>query len=123
MTGAAALSAYRQLLAHRVLNGDQAQAQVLFDPAVLQAYRDRGFKVYRTDSAGKLQQPGGWYVDFGIVAGDGVIHTSLANLGKLPEGERAHWAGFVTWPELSDRFLKMQLGGGSCSDDGEIRTW
>ena len=123
VTVAAAPSAYHQLLAHRLLGGDQAQAQLAFDPAVLHVYRERGFKIYRTDSAGKLQQPGGWYIDFGITAGDSVIHTSLSNLAKLPEGERGQWASHVLWPEMSTPFLKMQIGGASCNDDGEVRAW
>lgn len=116
-------SPYRLLLGTRLLKGEHALAQVRFEAGVLQKYRESGFKIYRTDSAGKLQQPGGWYIDFGIVPGDAVIHTSLTNLGKLPESERAHWQQHIAWPDLNDRFLKMQLAGGQCEYDGEIRNW
>jgi hypothetical protein len=112
------------LLVHRLLSGEQALAQLVFDSEVLESYRRRGgFKVFRTNSAGKLQQQGGWYVDFGISADSGQIHTSVGNLAKLPEEERAHWAEHARLPEFAERFLKMQLAGGSCTDDGEVRSW
>jgi hypothetical protein len=113
------------LLLRRLLLGGEAKlAQVVFRSEVLDAYRSRdGVAIYRTNSAGKLQQRGGWYVDFGITDGDTRIHTSLQNLEALPEQERLHWLDYAVTPPLNEKFLRMQLGAGACTDDGDVRAW
>jgi hypothetical protein len=99
--------------------------QVCFQSAVLDAYRGRaGFKIIRTDSAGRLKQEGGWSIDFGISGDDQVIHVSWRDMiARFPESEREAWAGHIVTPPLSANFLQMQLAPGSCFDDGEVRPW
>ncbi len=115
---------FRFMLLRRLLvNGESGLAQISFRSEVLARYRGSdGFKIYRTDSAGKLQRRDGWSLDFGIVEGDSRIHTSLTNLGRIPEDERAHWLDHAVTLPLNEKFLKMQMGV-HCADDGEIRAW
>ena len=109
----------------RVLGGDTGFAQVWFHQQVLDKYRSQaGFRVIRTNTAGRVQVRGGWSLDFGIADGDQLIHASAADLAqRLPAVERRHWASFVYAPPVSGTFLTMRLGAGHCLDDGDVRTW
>jgi len=113
------------LLYGRVLAGDTGLAQVWFHQQVLDRYRAlAGFRVIRTDSAGRIQVRGGWTLDFGIAEGEQVIHASAADLAqRLPAAERRHWTGFLVAPPVSPTFLIMRLGAGHCLDDGDVRDW
>ena len=116
----------RAVLYRKVLGGDLGAAQVWFDQRVLDRYRGQaGFRVIRTNTAGRVRSPAGWSLDFGIADDDRLIHTSLAELAqRLPPPERQHWVGHLVTPPVSPTFLTMRLGGGaSCIDDGEVRGW
>jgi hypothetical protein len=109
----------------RVLGGDLGAAQVWFDQRVLDRYRAQaGWRVMRTDTVGRVQSSEGWSLDFGIPAGDALVHTSLADLTqRLPTTERRHWAQHLVTPAVSRAFLNMRLAPGSCFDDGDLRDW
>ncbi|HLI27858.1 MAG TPA: hypothetical protein VKZ60_12345 [Chloroflexota bacterium] len=113
------------LLYRKVLAGDCGVAQVWFDQRVLDRYRGQaGYRVLRSNSAGRLRAPAGWTLDFGIADGDRLIHAAAADLAqRLPPAERQHWLEHVVTPPVSRVFLTMRLGAGSCVDDGEIRDW
>jgi hypothetical protein len=113
------------LLYGRVLAGDTGLAQVWFHQSVLDTYRSQpGYRVIRSNSAGRVRTQGGWSLDFGIADDDRVIHTSAADLAqRLPPAERRHWLGYVVAPPASGTFLVMRLGAGNCMDDGDVRDW
>lgn len=117
-------SPQRSMLYLRVL-GDPGLAQLWFDQRVLDRYRAaEGFRVIRTDSAGRVRSPAGWSLDFGIAADDQLIHLAAVDLGqRLPQPERQHWIAHLITPPVSRNFLIMRLGAGSCMDDGEVRDW
>ena len=78
----------------------------------------------RTNTVGRLRSPEGWSLDFGIAAGDQLVHTSAAELSqRLPVPERQHWAQYAVTPATSRNFLTMRLAPGSCIDDGDLRDW
>ena len=116
----------RAVLYQNVLGGDLGAAQLWFDQRVLDRYRGQaGFRVIRTDTAGRVRAPAGWSLDFGIADDDRLIHASLAELAqRLPPPERQHWVAHLVTPPVSRVFLTMRLSGGvTCIDDGEIRDW
>lgn len=109
----------------RVLAGQPAAAMLFFDAAVLDRYRDReGFTIQRTDSAGRLKQPGGFALEFGIAPGDAWIHAPAAEVAaRVPEAEREHWLSHLVALPHSRHFVRVRMSPGSCFDDGEIRSW
>ena len=109
----------------RVLAGDASLAQVWFDQRVLDKYRTQtGYRVIRTNSAGRVQIRGGWTLDFGITEDSQLIHASAADLAqRLPAAERRHWTSFLVGLPVSPTFLTMRLGAGHCLDDGDVREW
>jgi len=109
----------------RVLGGDLGAAHLWFDAHVLDRYREQaGWRVMRTNSAGRLRSPEGWSIDFGIAEADTLLHTSATELSqRLPATERQHWAQHVCTPAFSRNFLTMRLAPGSCIDDGDLRDW
>ena len=115
----------RTMLYRRVLGGDYGLAQVWFDQHVLDRYRTQpGYRVIRTNTAGRLIAPGGWTLDFGIADDDRLIHAAVADLAqRLPLTERQHWLSYVVTPPFSRNFFAMRAGSGSCFDDGEVRDW
>ena len=104
---------------------DPALFQLSFAAAVLDKYRGAaGYELIRTDTVGRLKREGGWTIDLGIGEEDGIIHACLRDvLHALPEEERDHWAQHVVALPMSRTFLQMRLAGGSCIDDGEVRSW
>jgi hypothetical protein len=126
MSGTAArVDAQLAALYLRVLNGDLGAAQLWFDQQVLDRYRAQpGWRVMRTDTVGRVRSPDGWSLDFGIAAGEALVHTSASELSqRLPATERQHWAQHVATPAVSRNFVTMRLVPGSCIDDGELRDW
>jgi hypothetical protein len=115
----------RAALYLRVLGGDLGLAQIWFDQHVLDRYRGQsGWRVIRTNSAGRVRSPAGWSLDFGIADKDRLIHASAADVSeRLPGTERQHWAQHAVTPPVSRNFLTMRLVAGSCIDDGEVRDW
>ena len=113
------------MLYQRVLAGNLGAVHIWFDQRVLDRYRAQtGFRVIRTDSAGRLRSPAGWSLDFGIADADRLIHASAEDLAqRIPPPERQHWASHVITPPASRTFVIMRLGAGSCMDDGELRSW
>jgi hypothetical protein len=113
------------LLYRRVLAGDTGLAQIWFRAGVLDKYCGlAGFRVLRTNSAGRIRASGGWTLDFGIADDDRLIHLSAADLAqRLPPAERQHWLDHILAPAVSGTFLVMRLGAGHCMDDGDVRDW
>jgi len=106
-----------------LVNKDTGALPICFDIAVLEKYRAAGYTLFRTKSAGRVQSPEGWRLDFGIVDDAGVIHASAADVCKLPRAERQHFAAHVRMPPLNARFLKLHMGLGACVDEGDIEDW
>ena len=113
------------MLYRRVLAGDTGLAQVWFTAAVLDRYRElSGYRVLRTNSAGRVRAPGGWTLDFGIADEDRLVHASAADLAqRLPPAEKQHWLAHTVALPVSGTFLVMRLGAGHCIDDGDVRDW
>jgi len=106
-----------------LVNKDTGALPICFDIAVLEKYRAAGYTLFRTKSAGRVQSPEGWRLDFGIVDDAGVIHASATDVCKLPRAERQHFAAHVRMPPLNARFLKLHMGLGACVDEGDIEDW
>lgn len=115
---ATVLSLYRRALA-----GSVEHIHLFFAADVLDRYRARtGFTVQRTDTAGRLKRTGSWTLEFGIAPGDTLIHIPAGDLASaLPDSEREHWLEHLVHLPHSANYLRMQSG--SCSDDGETRSW
>lgn len=115
----------RTALMLRALNGDPALLQLWFHQEVLDRYRvQSGWKVIRSNNAGRVRSPGGWSLDFGIAEDDTLIHAGWSDLTqRLPATERQHWAQHAVTPPSSVIFLLMRMGSAACIDDGEIRDW
>ena len=118
-------SAQQTMLYRRVLQGATGLAQLWFDAAVLDKYRQSAaYKIVRTNTVGRLRGPQ-WTLDFGIAGEhDSLIHLSAADAaGRIPEGEREHWAAHAASLPASANSLLMQLTRGACVDDGDVRAW
>ena len=116
---------WRRTVARAVANSDGAALPLRLSARVLDRYLERAEnRILRTDTIGRLLQPGKPVIDFGIVADDREIHIRFADLVQLvPESERDHWLDHLIAPELSQTLLKMQLTPGACHDDGAVREW
>jgi hypothetical protein len=112
-------------LYQRVLAGDLGTAQLWFDQHVLDRYRVQpGWRVFRTDSAGRVRSPDGWSLDFGVADDDRLIHATTADVvQRVPPAERQHWAQHLVTPAVSRNFVTMRLAPGSCVGDGDLRDW
>lgn len=118
-------AAYRRLLYRRVMDTvDAGLVPIWFSPQVLDKYRGQpGHRIIRTNTAARLRTPG-WQLDFGIAADDALLHASFRDVvGRLPEGERGHWADHAVGLPLSRFFTMAQLSPGTCVDDGDVREW
>jgi hypothetical protein len=119
-----ALAVYRIALRRALNNEDASGLPLHFDAAVLDRYRAAGgFSIIRTDSVGRLRKDGSWSLDFGIAPDETLLHVTFADLLRLPEGDREHWASHATLLAASRTFLQMRLAPGACYDDGEVRSW
>ena len=104
--------------------GDASNLPLHFETAVLDRYRGvDGVSIIRTDTVGRVRKQGSWSLDFGIAPDKSLIHVTIGDLLRLPEGEREHWASFITALPSSKMYLQMRLAPGSCFDDGEVRPW
>ncbi len=115
---------WKRTVARAVSSGDGSPLPIHFCASVLRRYVDAGAKILRTDTVGRLMQPGKAVIDFGIVEDDAVIHLRFGDIGSLiPESERAHWLDHLVPPSTSRPYLQMTLQPGACHDDGELREW
>lgn len=101
---------------------DHALFPVAIDASVLLEYAKEGATLYRTKTAGQVRTSE-WKLDFGILDEEGVINVTLGDLFRLPKGERERLAAHLVTPPLNARFLKLRLGMGGCTDEGEIEAW
>jgi hypothetical protein len=117
-------SAYRVVVRRALRNNDFANVQLHFNVAVLQRYAGAaGITIIRTNTVGQLRKQGGWRLDFGIAPGEQVIHISQADVAKIPQEDRDHWADHAVEQPSSRMFLQMRMAPGSCFDDGDVRSW
>lgn len=115
---------WKRTVARAVNSGDASALPIHFSAAVLHRYIDRGAKILRTNTVGRLLQPGKAVIDFGIVEDDAIIHLRFGDIGSLiPESERDHWLAHLIAPAASRPYLHMTLQPGACHDDGELREW
>ena len=115
---------WKRTVARAVSSGDASALPVHFTASVLARYVDGGAKILRTDTVGRLMQPGKAVIDFGIVEDDTVIHLRFGDIGALiPELERSHWLDHLVPPTASRPYMQMTLQPGACHDDGELREW
>ena len=116
---------WRRTVARAVAAGDGAALPLRLSARVLDRYTARpDNRILRTDTIGRLLQPGKPTIDFGIVADDREIHIRFGDfLQLIPEDERGHWLDHLIAPDLSQTLLKMQLTPGACHDDGQLRDW
>ena len=115
---------WKRTVARAVSSGDASALPVHFSATVLTRYVDGGAKILRTDTVGRLIQPGKAVIDFGIVEDDTVIHLRFGDIGALiPASERSHWLDHLVPPTASRPYMQMTLQPGACHDDGELREW
>lgn len=101
---------------------DHSLIPLTIDGQVLEEYAAEGVSLYRTKTAGQARTRE-WSLGFGILDDEGVINVALGDLLRLPKKERERLAGYVVSAPLNARFLKTKLGGGACTDEGEIESW
>ncbi len=115
---------WKRTVARAISSGDASPLPVHFSATVLTRYVDDGARILRTDTVGRLMQPGKAVIDFGIVEDDTVIHLRFGDIGALiPESERSHWLDHLVAPTASRPYMQMTLQPGACHDDGELREW
>ena len=115
---------WKRTVARAVSSGDGSALPIHFSASVLSCYVDSGAKILRTNTVGRLLQPGKAVIDFGIVEDDAVIHLRFGDISSLiPESERSHWLDHLVAPSASRPYLQMTLQPGACHDDGELREW
>ena len=117
--------ARRALLSRALARGAPNLYPVRFGAGVVQRYREmRDAQVLRTRNVGRVALPRRWALDFGIDDEAGEVSVTLRDLaGQLPEEERAHWLEHLVDEPGSAVFLRMQLAGHACIDDGETEVW
>jgi hypothetical protein len=120
-----AASALQRTLVRRALAArDPGRLLLRFDSSVVDTYRERGGRLIRTRSVGRITFPGRWSLDVGIAAGDAEVQVPAQDLlDRLPEEEYGHWADHLVAEPASLNFLRMRLAGAACIDDGEAEAW
>ena len=119
-------TATRRLLLSRALSRGQLDTYpVRFRAEVIERYRSMpGVQLIRTRSVGRVALPRQWSLDVGIDDDAGEVSVPLRDLAaRLPEGEREHWLAHLVDEPGSAVFLRMQLAGAACIDDGEPEAW
>lgn len=115
---------WKRTVARAVNSGDASALPIHFSSIVLNRYIERGAKILRTNTVGRLLQPGKAVIDFGIVEDDAVIHLRFGDIAALiPESELDHWLDHLVPPTASRPYLQMTLQSGACHDDGDLREW
>jgi hypothetical protein len=119
-----ALVLQRSLLQRALATRDPGRLLLRFHASVVDAYRERGAKVIRTRSVGRITFPGRWSLDVGIAAEDSEVQLPFEDLlDRLPEEERAHWLDHLVAEPASITFLRMRTAGAACIDDGDAEAW
>jgi hypothetical protein len=114
----------RSLLQRALANRDPGRLLLRFHASVVDAYRERGAKLIRTRSVGRITFPGRWSLDVGIAAEGSEVQLAFEDLlDRLPEEERAHWLDHLVSEPASITFLRMRTAGAACIDDGDAETW
>lgn len=120
----AALSLQRSLLDRALTAREPGRLLIRFHASVVDRYRDRGGRLIRTRTVGRISIPGRWSLDVGIAPGDSEIQVPMQDLlDRLPEEERAHWLDHLVEEPASLNFLRMRLTPAACIDDGEAEAW
>jgi hypothetical protein len=113
----------RRLLTRALSAGDFGLLHLRFDVAVLARYRERGARLVRTRTVGRITMPQ-WSIDVGIAAGDRWLHLAARDLlERVPETEHAHWVEHLAPQAASASYLQMCMTPVACIDDGETETW
>lgn len=101
---------------------DPSLMPVAVRASLLDEYVKEGCRLYRSRTAGQVHGDG-WKLDFGILDAEGLLTLTWGDVARLPKKERERLASHVVIPPVNARFLKMRLGMGACTDEGEIRAW
>lgn len=139
MVDEATLALERTYLRRALAANDPGRLHLRFAAAVVDRYReaelrDRGVRLLRTRTVGRIEWPGRWSLDVGIVAAEdgaaadaasgGEVHVPFADLvQRLPEEEWPHWLNHAVGFPASEHFLKMRMTQAACIDDGETHNW
>ena len=120
-----AARALQRALLQRALTAHDAGRLILrFDAAVVDRYRERGGKLIRTRSVGRISFPGLWSLDVGIPPGAAEVQVQFEELlERLPEEERDHWLDHLVVEPASFNFLRMRMAAAACIDDGDAEAW
>jgi hypothetical protein len=114
----------RSLLQRALAKREPGRLLLRFHASVVDVYRERGAKVIRTRSVGRISFPGRWTLDVGIAAEGSEVQLPFEDLmDRLPEEERAHWLDHLVSEPASITFLRMRTAGAACIDDGDAETW
>jgi hypothetical protein len=119
-----AFTLQRMLLQRALAARDPGRLLLRFHASVVDRYRERGGKVIRTRTVGRITFPGRWSLDVGIAADDSEVQLPMQDLmDRLPEEEREHWLDHLVQEPVSLNFLRMRTAGAACIDDGEAGPW
>ncbi len=119
-----ALVLQRSLLQRALATRDPGRLLLRFHASVVDTYRERGAKVIRTRSVGRITFPGLWSLDVGIAADDSEVQVPFEDLlDRVPEEERAHWLAHLVSEPASINYLRMRTAGPACIDDGDAEVW
>src|ERR1700720_2318659 len=96
----------RRLVARALVTGDFGALHLRFDARVVDRYRERGAKLVRTRTVGRISMPQ-WSLDLGIAPGEAEVHVVARDLyERLPEAERAHWVEHLVPAPASVHYLQ-----------------
>jgi len=114
----------RSLVQRALTKRDPGGLLLRFHASVVDAYRERGAKLIRTRSVGRITFPGRWSLDVGIAADGAEVQLPFEDLhDRLPEEEWPHWLDHLVAEPASITFLRMRTAGAACIDDGDAEVW
>ena len=113
----------RRVLTRALAAHDFGGLHLRFDAHVVDRYRERGAKLVRTRTVGRIAMPQ-WSIDLGIVPGDAEVHVVARDLlERVPEAEHAHWVEHLVRAPASANYLQMTVVTAACIDDGDTEPW